>query len=205
MRSMARNDGTDEEGVQKPGPRGRCDRMRWLGPTAPSAPSTRGIALMDVLLAITIIGIMSAISMRTLRSEEWDLDATARAIAADLTTAQTLALETGVALGVAFEAGTNKWHFVLADGTTPDKSEAALRASPSVGAAQLERLLAARARGEAGFGSFTLDPQFGGRDRLAFEADGSTAGSGYVQVGRGDAWLRVRVQVATGRVTVTAP
>lgn len=179
--------------------------MRWFGPTAPSALSTRGIALMDVLLAITIIGIMSAVSMRTMRTEEWDLDATARAIAADLVTAQTLALETGVALGVAFEAKTNKWHFVLADGTTPEKSEATLRASPSVRLAQLERLLVARARGDAGFGSFTLDPQFGGRDDVVFDADGSTGGSGYVQIGQGDAWLRVRVQVATGRVTITAP
>lgn len=202
---MARNDGTDEEGVQKPGARGRCDRMRWLGPTAPSTASMRGIALMDVLLAITIIGIMSAVSVRAMRTEEWDLDAMARAIAADLTTAQTLALETGVALGVSFEANTNRWHFVLADGTTPEKSEAALRASPSVRVAQLDRLLAARARGDSGFGSFPLDPQFGGRDGIVFDTDGSTAGSGYVQVGKGDAWLRVRVQVATGRVTVTAP
>ena len=165
----------------------------------------RGIALMDVLLAITIIGIMSAISVRTMRTEEWDLDATARAIAADLMTAQTLALEAGVALGVVFEAKTNRWRFVLADGSTPEQSEATLRASPSVRLAQLERLLAARARGDAGFGSFALDPQFGGRDGVVFDTDGSTAGSGYVQVGEGDAWLRVRVQVATGRVTVTAP
>ena len=160
---------------------------------------------MDVLLAITIIGIMAAVSMRTMRTEEWDLDATARAIAADLMTAQTLALETGVALGVAFEARTNKWHFVLADGSTPEKSEATLRASPSISAARVERLLATRARGEAGFGSFTLDPQFGGRDGIVFEADGSTAGGGYVQIGQGDTWLRVRIQVATGRVTITAP
>lgn len=202
---MARDDGIDEEGVQKPGAPGRCDRMRWFRPTTPSKASARGIALMDVLLAITIIGILSAVSVRTLRSEEWELDATARAIAADLSTAQTLALETGVALGVAFEANTNRWQFVLADGTPPEKSEAALRASPSVRSAQLDRLLATRARGDTGFGSFTLDPQFGGRDGIVFDTDGSTAGSGYVQVGTRDAWLRVRVQVATGRVTITAP
>lgn len=165
----------------------------------------RGFALMDVLLTVTILGILSAVAVRTLDTEEWDLDATARAITADLMAAQTLALETGVPLGVEFEKGTNRWYFILANGDTLPASAAALRASPTVAKADAERLAVARTRGDTGLGNVVLDPQFASANRVIFATDGSTAATGYVQVTSGRTWLRVRVQEATGRVTVTAP
>ncbi len=176
---------------------------RGRGPD--STARTSGFALLDVLLTVVILGILTAVAVRTADTEEWDLDATARAIAADLLGAQALALETGVPLGVQFVKGSNRWSFVLADGKTPLASEAALLASPTLTKSDALRLSVARTRGDTGFGNVSLDPQFAGEDRVVFAADGSTTATGYVQIDRGRSWLRVRIQAATGRVTITAP
>lgn len=164
-----------------------------------------GFGLIDVLLTVTILGILAGVGVSMLENEEFALDAAARAVAADMLVAQQLAIETRTPLGLAIDPATDTTWFVLGDGTKIPAGEAALRAS-TLSAREVERLLALRSRGEAGFAGIVVSrSSFGGGNYVVFETDGSPRASGACEVARGATWLRVHCQAASGRVTVTAP
>lgn len=171
------------------------------------APHQRGIALLDLLLVVTILGIVTAIAVRAQdEDEDLQLEAAARGVAADLLQAQELAIATRVAVGLWFDTSGHRTWFVLRDGTTPTAAAATLRGDADLDRNQVERLLAARSRGEGGLSPVTVhSADFGGRTMATFLADGSPRDAGVVELRRGRTWLRVRVQAASGRVTVTAP
>lgn len=166
----------------------------------------RGIALLDLLLVVTILGIVTAIAVRANDDDDLQLEAAARGVAADLLQAQELAIATQLAVGLWFDTSSHRTWFVLRDGTTPTAAAATLRADADLDRNEVERLLAAQSRGEAGLAPVTVhSADFGGRAMATFLADGSPRDAGVVELRRGSSWLRVRVQAATGRVTVTAP
>lgn len=174
-------------------------------PHAP-APHQRGIALLDLLLVVTILGIVTAIAVRTRDDDDLQLEAAARGVAADLLQAQELAIATQVAVGLWFDTSGHRTWFVLRDGTTPTAAAATLRADASLDRNEVERLLAAQSRGDTGLAPVTVhSADFGGRPMATFLADGSPRDAGVAELRRGRSWLRVRVQAASGRVTVTAP
>ena len=165
-----------------------------------------GVALIDLMLVVTILGILTAVAVQTTDSDELALDATVRALAADLHEAQTLAIQTRIPFGLKFDVARNRCEFALASGNTPVAEKAALRLRTDVSSAEVDRLLAARASGEDGFAAGTLtEAAFGGQPLLVFQADGSPVADGLVQVDLDRSWLRIRVQAVTGRITVTGP
>lgn len=175
-------------------------------PPPARAPHQRGIALLDLLLVVTILGIVTAIAVRTHDDEDLQLEAAARGVAADLLQAQELAIATQLAVGLWFDTSDHRTWFVLLDGTTPTAAAATLRGDTNLDRNEVERLLAARSRGEGGLSPVTVhSADFGGRTMATFLADGSPRDAGVVELRRGSTWLRVRVQAASGRVTVTAP
>lgn len=175
-------------------------------PPPARAPHQRGIALLDLLLVVTILGIVTAIAVRTHDDEDLQLEAAARGVAADLLQAQELAIATRVAVGLWFDTSGHRTWFVLRDGTTPTAAAATLRRDADLDRNEVERLLAAQSRGEGGLSPVTVrSADFGGRTMATFLADGSPRDAGVVELRCGRSWLRVRVQAASGRVTVTAP
>lgn len=170
------------------------------------APHQRGIALLDLLLVVTILGIVTAIAVRAQDDDDLQLEAAARGVAADLLQAQELAIATQLAVGLWFDTSGHRTWFVLRDGTTPTAAAATLRGDTNLDRNEVERLLAAQSRGEGGLSPVTVhSADFGGRTMATFLADGSPRDAGVVELRRGRTWLRVRVQAASGRVTVTAP
>ena len=163
-----------------------------------------GWTIIELMLVVVILGIVSAIAVQTLDTDELALDAAARATAADLQCAQSLAIETRVAFGVRFDTAGNSSRFVLGTGSTAKGAETSLRAS--VAASDVERLLEARASGDPDFGRVTLTmANFTGASLIVFRPDGSPSSDGLVEFRHGGSWLRVRVQDASGRITITAP
>lgn len=166
----------------------------------------RGIALLDLLMVLAILGIVAAVAVRNQTSPELQLDAAARGIAADLLTAQQLAMETRTPFGLQMDVANHRTHFVLGNGAKPAGAAAAMRASGTLTDTEIGRLLAATARGEQGLGSVQIaGADFGGIAVAVFDADGSARDGGGVELRCDGSWLRVRLQAATGRVTVTAP
>jgi len=164
------------------------------------------MALLDLLLVVTILGIVTAVAVRSQEDDDLQLEAAARGVAADLLQAQELAIATQLAVGLWFDTTSHRSWFVLRDGTTPTAAAATLRADSSLDQDEVERLLAASSRGDAGLSPVTIaSADFGGRSMATFLADGSPRDAGVVELRRDRRWLRVRVQGATGRVTVTAP
>lgn len=173
--------------------------------TATTARTSRGIALVDLLLVVAILGIVSAIAVRAPDDPGLHLDAAARELAADLSTAQALALSTRTALGVRFDTAAGTARFALGNGVRPVDAEATLRAG-ALTATEVERLLAARARGDRGWPRVRIaSADFGGAAQATFEPDGSVRDGGMVELRAGGTWLRVRVQAGSGRIVVTAP
>lgn len=172
----------------------------------PSGHAAAGFTLLDLMLVVVILAIVTAVAVQTVDTRENQLDATARAIAADLYEARSLAIQTRVPFGLLFEPAQNRARFVLADGTTPATSEVILRLTSGLAGDDVDRLLAARASGHDGFGAVTLAAaDFAGGPRLVFAADGTPKAGGTVDVVL-DAWkLRVRVQDVTGRIVITTP
>jgi prepilin-type N-terminal cleavage/methylation domain-containing protein len=165
-----------------------------------------GWTIVELMLVVVILGIVSAIAVQTLDTDELALDAAARATAADLQRAQSLAIETRVAFGVRFDTGNNSSRFVLATGSTARSAETSLRATPGLTASDVERLLDARTSGDPDFGRVTLSAaSFAGTSQITFRPDGSPSSDGLVEFRHGGQWLRVRVQDASGRITITAP
>lgn len=170
------------------------------------APQQRGIALLDLLLVVTILGIVTAIAVRAQDDDDLQLEAATRGVAADLLQAQELAIATQLAVGLRFDTSSHRTWFVLGDGSTPTAAAATLRADTSLDQDAVERLLAAKSRGDGGLAPVTIQSaDFGGRTMATFLADGSPRDAGTVELRRGRSWLRVRLQAASGRVTVTAP
>ncbi|MFO1030190.1 MAG: hypothetical protein U1F60_03860 [Planctomycetota bacterium] len=167
---------------------------------------SRGMALIDLLLVVAILGIVTAVAVRTQDDEDLPLQAAARGVAADLLQAQALAIETRSAVGLWFDRDTNATWFVVRNGKRPAEVRDALRTSGDFSEAEVQRLCAAQSRGDAGLGPVSIaSADFGGLAQATFLADGSARDGGFVELRLGSAWLRVRVQAATGRVTVTAP
>lgn len=165
-----------------------------------------GATLLDLLLVVTILGIVTAVGVRTLDDDELLLDAAARAIAADLQEAQALAVETRTAVGLWFDTTRHRTWFVLRNGERPAAVADTLAASGTLSGQEVQRLVAAQSRGDTGFGPVRVaTADFGGTTQMTFLADGSPRDSGVTELALGERWLRVRVQAATGRITVTAP
>jgi hypothetical protein len=172
----------------------------------PRAAHQRGIALLDLLLVVTILGIVTAIAVRAQDDDDLQLEAAARGVAADLLQAQELAIATQLAVGLWFDTSSHRTWFVIDDGDTPTEEADALRTNSDLDPREVERLIAATSRGETGISPVTIHgADFGGAQMAMFLADGSPRDAGVVELRRGRTWLRVRVQAATGRVTVTAP
>ncbi|MBK8974944.1 MAG: hypothetical protein IPM29_03380 [Planctomycetes bacterium] len=165
-----------------------------------------GFGLIDLLLVVTILGILAAVAIPALRSDDLVLDAAARAVEADLQEARGLAIDTAEPLGVRFDPGQNRYWFVLADGQTPRAAESALRARTDLTAADVGRLLEARTNGEAGLAPAVLGTvDFAGGKDVIFDPDGSARVGGLAELSLAGGWLRVRVQGGTGRIVITAP
>lgn len=168
-------------------------------------PAT-GLGLVDVMLVVTILGILAAVAAPMMRGGDLALDQAARMLAADLREAQALAIETRQPLGVRFEPAQNRYRFILADGRTPREAEATLRATPGLAAAEVERLLEARTWGDPALAEARLGSAvFGPGSDLIFDADGTPRQSGLVDLTGDGSWLRLRVQTGTGRIAITGP
>jgi Tfp pilus assembly protein FimT len=164
-----------------------------------------GFALFDLLLVVAILAIVAGAAIRVPSSIDLDLDVAARGVAADLLTAQGLALETRTAFGLRIDPATHRTTFVLGTGQRPAAVEATLRAS-ALTPTEVERLLAARSRAENGWdGVRVAVASFNGSANVVFEPDGRVRDGGYAELRAGGTWLRVRVQTATGRIAITAP
>lgn len=175
-------------------------------PIADPALRARGMALLDLLLVVAILGIVTAVAVRTEDDGELALQAAARGVAADLLQAQALAIETRTAVGLWFDRDTHATWFVVRSAKRPTDVRDALRGSGDFSEAEVQRLCAATSRGDRGLGPVTIaSADFGGLAQATFLADGSARDDGFAELRLGTAWLRVRVQAATGRVTVTAP
>jgi prepilin-type N-terminal cleavage/methylation domain-containing protein len=188
--------------------RHRADSAAMAGSRRASTTAVRsaGFSLVELMIVVAIVGIVIAVGVQIVDTDERKVDATARAIAADLLEAQTLAIETRVPFGLAFDVARNASKFVLPDGTTPVASELALRLRAGLDGDAVDRLLAAQTSGRFGFGDVTLTTaDFGGAALVTFATDGTPSSDGLVQVAAGRTALRVRVQAATGRIVVTAP
>lgn len=165
-----------------------------------------GATLLDLLLVVTILGIVTAVAVRATDDDDLQLDAAARAIAADLQEAQALAIETRTAVGLRFDVANARTWFVLDQGDRPAAAKAALSADPSLDPGDVSRLLAARSRGDDGFAPVRIAAaDFGGNPQVTFLADGTPRDGGAAELRLGELWLRVRVQAGTGRIAVTAP
>jgi phage tail sheath gpL-like len=115
-------------------------------------------------------------------------------------------METRTSFGLQMDTATHRTCFVLGSGARPATAAAALRGTGTLTEVEVQRLLAARARGEDGLGPVRIaSADFGGMALAVFTADGRARDGGFVELRCGGTWLRVRVQVGTGRVTVTAP
>lgn len=164
------------------------------------------MALLDLLLVVAILGIVTAVAVRSQDDDDLVLEAAARGVAADLLQAQALAIETRSAVGLWFDVATHTTWFVVRNAHKPGDVQAALRASGNYSEAEVLRLCAATSRGEAGLAPVTIrSADFGGIAQATFLADGSARDAGFVELRHGTAWLRVRIQAPSGRVTVTAP
>ena len=171
-----------------------------------SRRGTAGFALFDLLLVMVIVAIVAGAAIRLPATTDLELDAAARGVAADLLVAQGLALETRTAFGLRIDPATHKSVFVLGTGQRPAAVEATLRGTATLTAVEVERLLAAKSRGEAGWkGIHVASSSFNGSANVVFEPDGRVRDGGYCELRAGTAWLRVRVQAATGRIAITAP
>ncbi len=162
--------------------------------------------MLDLLLVIAILAIVAGTALRAPPSAQGELDAAARAVAADLLVAQGLALETRTAFGLRIDPATDRTNFVLGTGARPATVEASLRASASLTSVEVDRLLAATSRGTAGWPNVRIaSSSFNGGANVVFEPDGSVRDGGTAELRIGTDWLRVRVRAATGRITITAP
>lgn len=164
------------------------------------------MTLIDLMLVVTILGIIAAVAVQTFDTDEMRLDAMARAIVADMYRSQSLAIRTNVAIGVDFDKANNRSKFVLADGSAPADKEAELKAMPSADAAEIDDLVAAKTNGAAAYdGAKLTAADFASATRVVFQSDGRPAAGGYVEVTLNGKWLRIRVQDATGRISITGP
>ncbi len=165
-----------------------------------------GATLIDLMLVVTILGIVTAVAVQTFDTDEMAVDAMARQIVADIYRSQSLAIRTNTGVGVEFDKNANTSKFVLADGSDPATQEATLKARPDADTTAVDELVAARPIGSKVYDEGKISAvDFAGASKVVFTADGRAAAPGYVQVVQGDAWLRVRVDDATGRVTITGP
>lgn len=166
----------------------------------------RGASLVHVLLTAVVLGIVAGAAVPMLADDGRGLDATARAVAADLERTRSLAIAARTTLGIEFDVPGNRSRCVLGDGRTPSAAESTLRARSDLGEQDVARLLAAATSGDAGFVHARLhDAAFAGGSRLLWLPDGSPVAGGLVEFRAGSTWLRVRVQAGSGRVAVTAP
>ncbi|MEM7205150.1 MAG: hypothetical protein AAF628_33155 [Planctomycetota bacterium] len=164
-----------------------------------------GLGVVDLLLTIAILSIITAIAVPSFDATEQQVDRAARALVADALEAQSLAVATGVPLGLRFEVESNRYSFVLDSGVTPQAGVAALQGNPDLSNVEVRRLLEARSSGEPVEGAVLTAADFGGAADLVFGVDGIPQIDGSVDLRAGAARLRVRVQAATGRVTITVP
>lgn len=168
--------------------------------------SDRGFALLDLILVVTILGIVTAVAVQANSSDALRVDAAARAIAADLTEAQSMAIETGEPCGILFDTARNRYAFAGDDGALLAVSEAGLKLKVGLLAADVDRLVTSATAGDTGLSPVTLTAAtFDGSALIVFGPDGAPRASGFAEVALGPAVLRVRVQAATGRITITAP
>ena len=176
-----------------------------MPPRRPTRASP-GFTLVDLLLVLAILALAAAAVIRRPATAAIELDSAARGVVADLVEAQGLALETRTAFGLRIDPVTERTHFVLGDGTRPGTVAASLRTGGALSGVEVDRLVAARSRGEDGWpGVHVHSAAFGGTTRVVFEPDGSVRDGGVAELRAAGTWLRVRVQAGTGRIAITAP
>lgn len=165
-----------------------------------------GFTLIELLLVLTIMAILAGAAVSTVADDEAELETAARQLAADLHTAQALAVRCRLPIGLAADLVTGCTTFVLADGTPLRAAATSLRDLGRLSAADLERLLTAQSHGERGFGAVRITAaDFDDDERVVFDADGAPAAGGMFELTLGGSWLRVRCAPASGRITTTAP
>lgn len=165
-----------------------------------------GFTLVELVLVLTIVGILAGAAITSFDGEELALETAANQVAADLATAQQLAMQSRIPIGLAADVATGRTMFVLHDGTPPRAAEVRLRGIASLSPPEVERLLGVRSHGEFGFGVVTITAaDFAGANRVVFDADGTPSAAGMVQLTHGSRWLRVRCAAPAGRITITAP
>jgi len=166
---------------------------------------SRGFTLVEVLLVVAILGILAGAAVSTLNSDESEVDAAARQLAADLLQAQQLAIAHRLPVGLSMPGGLAATTFVLTDGTALASAETALRARGTLSDQEVSRLVAARPRTADGIGPAIGKADFGGGSVLLFGADGAPATGGVVTVQLRAMALNVRCAPVTGRIVVTRP
>jgi type II secretion system protein H len=165
----------------------------------------RGFTLVELLLVLTILGILAGTAVTMLADDEHELDATARQVAADLLQAQQLAIAHRVPIGLSFANTFPGPTFVLNDGTALANAATPLLSRGGLNDVEVARLVAARPRTAAGTGAITMSVAFGGANQVVFAADGTPSNGGIVSLVRRGIGLRVRLAPVTGRVAITAP
>ena len=166
---------------------------------------SRGFTLVELLLVLTILGILAGGAVTMRNTDAHELDATARQVAADLLQAQQLAIAHRLPIGLSFDDDFTGPTFVLADGTALADAETTLRARSDLDSQAVDRLLVQSPRTASGLGPATAVAGFGGSDLVVFAADGTPSAGGTVQLTLGKSVLNVRCAPVTGRVAVTAP
>lgn len=180
--------------------------MPTMPPDRSRPTGARGFALLDLILVVTILGIVTAVAVQMSSTDGLRVDVAARGIAADLAEAQSMAIQTRQPCGILFDTARNRYAFAGDDGALLSVSEGVLRVKVGLAAVDVDRLVAAETAGERGLAPVTLTAAtFGGSSLILFDPDGVPRASGYAEVALGTAVLRIRVQAPAGRITITAP
>ncbi len=165
-----------------------------------------GFTLIELLLVMLILGIVAGMAVSNVDHSELELETAAKQLAADLVTAQGLAIKSRLPVGLAADVKTSTTQFVLADGTPIAGAEARLRGLGTLTDLAVERLLGARPHGSAGFARIRIAAaDFAGSPNLVFAADGTPSAGGSIQLVLGGKSLQVRCAPSSGRIAVTAP
>ncbi len=168
--------------------------------------SDGGFSLIDLLLAVTILGILTSAATLSFDTSGMALEAAVRAVVADAAEAQQLAIQTRQTVGLRFDIASNSYWFVLGSGQTPKQAETSLRTDPNLSVAEAGRLLDARADGDPKVVGATLTyVAFGSNQDLLFDPDGSPQLNGLIILQGGNQSLRIRVRAGSGRIVVTQP
>jgi prepilin-type N-terminal cleavage/methylation domain-containing protein len=155
-------------------------------------PTTRGYTLVEVLVVVTIIGIIGAIVVpQMVRGGALQIQAAARAVIADILVAQNEAIAQQAPRRVAIDLEQNRYRVADAGGTT-------ITASWQAGAQYIVDF-----GNDQRFQGVRLDAaNFDGDAFVEFDELGAPRNGGTIDLVSGDLRYRITVAPFTGRVTV---